>query len=50
MASAVTAPPIKNLVMTSCLLLMIDAELNHPSLLAIERNRNERRLGLMDRA
>jgi hypothetical protein len=40
MASAVIAPPINNALMI-CLLLKIDPELNHPSLLAIERSRNE---------
>src|SRR5437899_2752599 len=40
-ASAAIAPPIINLVMTPCLLLKIDCELNHSSLLAIERNRND---------
>jgi hypothetical protein len=41
-ASAPIAPPINVLVMTPCLLLVIDRELNHPSLLAIERKRNGR--------
>src|SRR5437762_8265917 len=41
-ASAAIAPPIKNFVMTGCLLLIIDGELNQPSLLAIERKRNDR--------
>src|SRR5436305_6460594 len=39
-ASAAIAPPIINFVMTPCLLLVIDRELIHPSLLVIERNRN----------
>src|SRR6476469_2478113 len=39
-ASAATAPPIKSFFMTLGLLLKIEDQLNHPSLLAIERNRN----------
>src|SRR4029079_5054384 len=41
MANAGIAPPIKYPLITACLLLMIDPELNHRSLLAIERRRNE---------